>query len=104
MLAARRPAVAVLRSCVVGGFAAFLWLLTLLLSVAVGRAASKSVDGSVTFVLLVLSIGFALGGRRLAGLHMRPCTPERRMIDGIFWAAGALLTCVVVGELGNAAH
>lgn len=100
-LAVRRGAVALVRCAVVGGLAAVAWGLTLFLSAAAGHAASKSVDGSMTFFLLALSIGCALGGRRMAGLHVRARTPQRRMIDGIFWAAGAMVTCVVLGELGS---
>jgi len=100
-LAVRRGVVAFVRCSVVGGLAAVGWGLTLFLSAAAGHAASKSIDGSMTFFLLALSIGCALGGRRMAGLHVRSRTPQRRMIDGIFWAAGAMLTCVVLAELGS---
>ena len=100
-LAVRRGVVAVVRCSVVGGLAAVAWVLTLFLSAAAGHATSRSIDGSMTFFLLALSIGCALGGRRMAGLHVRARTPQRRMIDGIFWAAGAMLTCVVLGELGS---
>jgi hypothetical protein len=100
-LSVRRGAVSVVRCTVVGGVAAFAWVLTLFASAAAGKAASRNIDGAMTFFLLALSIGCALGGRRLAGLHVRTRTPQRQMIDGIFWATGALLTCLVLGELGS---
>ncbi len=100
-LAVRRGAVAFVRCSVIGGLAAVVWGVTLFFSAAAGHAATKSIDGSMTFFLLAVSIGCALGGRRMAGLHVRARTPQRRMIDGIFWAAGATLTCVVLAELGS---
>jgi hypothetical protein len=100
-LSVRRGAVSVVRCTVVGGVAAFAWVLTLFASAGAGKAASRNIDGAMTFFLLALSIGCALGGRRLAGLRVRTRTPQRQMIDGIFWAAGALLTCLVLGELGS---
>src|SRR5208337_5619923 len=81
-----------------GAFLAILplvvWLLVLFCATALGKAASKNIDGPITVVLLIVSIAAALVGRRMAGLPVQASTSRWRLTAQLLWVGAGLLTFV----------
>jgi hypothetical protein len=87
------------RGAFVAVLALVLWLLVLFCATALGKAASKSLDGPITTVLLIVSVAAALGGRRKAGLGGAASTSRQRLIARLLWAGAGLLTFVAFIEV-----
>lgn len=76
-----------------------LWLIVLFCATALGKSASKNMDGPITSLLLIASVASALGGRRIAGLRGAASTRRQRVVAGLLWAGAALLTFVACVEV-----
>jgi hypothetical protein len=75
------------------------WLFVLLCATALGKSASKNMDGPITSLLLIASVAAALGGRRMAGLRGPASTTRQRVLARLLWAAAGLLTLVASIEV-----
>jgi hypothetical protein len=82
------------RGAVIAGLALALWLITLFCAIALAGGGSRSLDGPITMMLLIVSLAAALGGRRLAGLHVPAPAGGARILVRLVWVAASLLTFV----------
>lgn len=76
-----------------------LWLFVLFGATALGKSASKNMDGPITLLLLIVSVAAALGGRRMAGLRGSPSSTRWRVITRLLWIGAGLLTFVACIEV-----
>ena len=93
------PLAIYVRGTVLAVLALALWLVVLFCATALGKSASKDIDGPVSALLLIVSVAAALGGRRMAGLRGRPATSRHRLIARLTWVAAGLLTFVATAEI-----
>jgi hypothetical protein len=65
-----------------------------------GKSAAKNADGTITVMLLVLSIAAFLYGRRLSPRPDAQQTQRSRVVGRVLWTGAALLTLVALIALG----
>ena len=86
-----------------GGFIALvaiaMWMAVIFCATVLGKAGSKSMDGPITMMLLILSVAAALGGRRLAGLHGKAATSRQRWVARLLWTGASLVSFVAFVEI-----
>jgi hypothetical protein len=96
---ASSDALAYFRGASLALLAILLWFVVLFIATALGKGASKNLDGPISTLLLIVSVASALGGRRLAGLHGPASTSRQRLLRRLLWAGSSLLTFVAVVEI-----
>jgi len=86
-----------------GGFIALvaiaMWMAVIFCATVLGKAGSKSLDGPITMMLLILAVAAALGGRRLAGLRGKPATSRQRWVARLLWTGASLVSFVAFVEI-----
>lgn len=109
LLAVRRSLVAspapgtggrVARALIVGMLASMSWCTVTAGAAVAGKSAAKNADGTITVMLLVVSIAAFLYGRRLSpGPDVQP-TQRARAFRRLLWTGAGLLTLVALVALG----
>jgi hypothetical protein len=90
----------VARAVIVGMLASMSWC-TVTAGVAVaGKSAAKNADGTITVMLLVVSIAALVYGRRLSPAPDAQPTQRARVVGRVLWTGAALLTLVALVALG----
>jgi hypothetical protein len=93
------PQATYVRGAVLAVLPLAVWLVVLFGATALGKSASRDIDGPVSALLLLVSVAAALGGRRMAGLRGRPSTSRHRVLTRLTWVAAGLLTVVATAEI-----
>jgi hypothetical protein len=88
-----------LRATAIAIAALMLWGLVVYVATAMGKAASRNVDGPITLMLLVLSLAGSLVGRRMAGLDEKAATARGRWLHRLLWTCAGLLTFAALVEI-----
>jgi hypothetical protein len=89
------------RAVILGMLASMSWCTVTAGAAVAGKSAAKNADGSITVLLLVVSIAALLYGRRLSARRDVDTTSQRaRALSRIAWAGAALLTLVALIALG----
>jgi hypothetical protein len=109
LLAVRRSLVAspapgtggrVARAVIVGMLASMSWCTVTAGAAIAGKSAAKNADGSITVMLLVVSIAAIVYGRRLSPAPDTQSSQRARVIGRVLWTGAALLTLVALIALG----
>jgi hypothetical protein len=90
----------VARAVVIGMLASMSWCTVTAGAAVTGKAAAKNADGTVTVMLLVISIAALVYGRRLSPAPEAMPTQRARVVGRVLWTGAALLTLVALIALG----
>ena len=90
----------VARAVIVGMLASMSWCTVTAGAAMAGKSAAKNADGSITVMLLVVSIAAIVYGRRLSPAPDAQPTQRGRVIGRVLWTGAALLTLVALIALG----
>lgn len=91
----------VARAIVVGTLASMSWCTVTAGAAVAGKSAAKNADGTITVMLLVVSIAAFVYGRRLSPrLDDSHPSQRSRVVARVLWSGAALLTLVALIALG----
>jgi hypothetical protein len=90
----------VARAVVVGMLASMSWCTVTAGASVAGKSAAKNADGTITVMLLVVSIAAILYGRRLSPAPGGEPTQRARVFRRVLWTGATLLTLVGLIALG----
>ncbi|HEX8792277.1 MAG TPA: hypothetical protein VF765_15085 [Polyangiaceae bacterium] len=89
------------RGFILGMLASMSWCTVTAGAAVAGKSAAKNADGSITVMLLVVSIAALLYGRRLSPRPTDPPPTQRaRTFTRVLWTGAGLLTLVALIALG----
>jgi hypothetical protein len=90
----------VARAVIVGMLASMSWCTVTAGAAMAGKSAAKNADGTITVMLLVVSIAALVYGRRLSPAPDTQPTQRARVIGRVLWTGAAFLTLVALIALG----
>jgi hypothetical protein len=90
----------VARAVVVGMLASMSWCSVVAGAGIAGKSAARNADGTITVMLLVVSIAAFLYGRRISPRPDSLPTQRGRVVARVLWSGAALLTLVALIALG----
>jgi hypothetical protein len=90
----------VARAVVVGMLASMSWCTVTAGAAVAGKSAAKNADGTITVMLLVVSIAALVYGRRLSPAPDAQPSQRARVVGRVLWTGAALLTLVALIALG----
>ncbi len=91
----------VVRAFLVGMLASMSWCTVTAGAAVAGKSAAKNADGTITVMLLVVSIAAFVYGRRLSPRSdASPLTQRGRVVGRVLWTGAVVLTLVALIALG----
>jgi hypothetical protein len=90
----------VARAVIVGMLASMSWCTVGAGAAVAGKSAAKNADGTITVMLLVVSIAALVYGRRLSPAPDSQPTQRARVVGRVVWTGAAVLTLIALIALG----